>query len=70
MHLWHLKLEMKNAVVSTLELSGTEGNQAVYNVSFDWEAIRITTWKRNPDGTMDPNGVVAIWNRKTNTSTY
>lgn len=63
------KLELKKVYVSAVNLSGTDGDRAIYNVSLDWGAMQITTWKRLPNGTLEEVPPVS-WSRVLNNDTF
>jgi len=63
------KLELRKVYVSAVNLSGTDGDRAIYNLSLEWEAMRISTWKRKPDGTLEAV-TPRSWNRVLGNTTF
>ena len=63
------KLELKKVFVAAVNLSGTDGDRSIYNLSLEWGAMQITTWKRLPNGTLEEVPPVS-WSRVLNNNTF
>jgi len=63
------RLELKKVYVSAVNLSGTDGDRSIYNLSLEWGAMQITTWKRLPNGTLEEVPPVS-WSRVLNNNTF
>jgi type VI protein secretion system component Hcp len=63
------KLKLKKVFVSAVNLSGTDGDRAVYNVALEWGAMQMTTWKRLPNGTLE-QAAESSWSRVLNNNSF
>ncbi len=63
-----LQLEMHLCMFENLQVVGTQGDRAIYSATIRFGAIKMTTFKFNPDGSTTPAGT-ASWSIVKNNAT-
>lgn len=63
------KLELKLCFIESVDLVGTQGDVAIFRAVIPFGAMKMTTSKLNPDGSVTP-GTSVLWSYVKNNATF